>query len=66
MSQVTQDIIDNMYIDMKELFIQPAKKTGIYKVFDEKPSTFIKKIGDMVGNHGIIMNVMHYVGNVCH
>ena len=43
MSQVTQDIIDNMYIDMKELFIQPAKKTGIYKVFDEKPSTFIKK-----------------------
>ena len=43
MCKVTQDIIDNMYIDMKELFIQPAKKTGIYKVFDKKPNTFIKK-----------------------
>ena len=43
MSQFTQAIIDNMYIDMKELFIQPARKTGIYKVFDEKPNKFIKK-----------------------
>ena len=43
MSQTTKATIDNMYINMKELFIQPAMKTGIYKVFDEKPNKFIKK-----------------------
>ena len=43
MSQVTQDVIDNMYICMKELFIQPAKKTGIYKEIEKKSSKFVKK-----------------------
>ena len=30
MSQVTQDVFGNMYVCMKELFIQPARKTGMY------------------------------------
>ena len=50
---------------MKSLFINPARKVGIYKEFKNNSKSVTKNLEDMAKKHGLIMNVKCYVSNIC-
>ena len=62
MSHATQELIDHLYTNMKELFIEPANSTGIYREYTNH-SRIVGKNG-MGEKHGLIVSVKYYVRNV--
>ena len=43
LSYVSQEIIDVQYEDMKSLFINPARKVGIYKEYKNNSKSVTRK-----------------------
>ena len=47
LSYVSQEMIDILYEDMKSLFINPPRKVGIYKQYENNSKTVPKNLEDM-------------------
>ena len=67
MTNTSQDIIDMLYINMKELFIGPATVTKCINILTPRweRTQFHTKREEMVIVHGSTMTVKRYGKNVC-
>ena len=64
MSHATQELINHLYTNMKELFIEPANSTGIYREYTNHSRNVGNQSRRHGKKHGLIVNVKYYVRNV--
>ena len=64
MASTTQNIIDDLYVNFKDIFITPAISTNMYKEIEKKKTDLPKKIDNMAEKHGFRTNVKFYAMNV--
>ena len=58
MASTTQNIIDDLYVNFKDIFITPAISTNMYK--EIKKTDLSKKLDNMAEKHGFRTNVKFY------
>ena len=64
MASTTQNIIDDIYVNFKDIFITPAISTNMYKEIERKINIFVKKTIQHGRKHGFRTNVKFYALNV--
>ena len=64
MASTTQNIIDDLYVSFKDIFIAPTISTNMYIQIEKKNNRSAKKIGNMAEKHRLRKNVKLYAINV--
>ena len=63
MASTTQIIIDDLYVNLKDIFITPAISTNMYKEIEKTPD-LSKKLDNMAEKHSFRTNVKFYAMNM--